>query len=493
MAPSIRKPEAVRALRLALDAAGFTFENVKHALNADDNLNTPPQQAPLVAQKLGDRPLATFIRLFVVAASATEQEARRALAPLELADAVAMGVVGLSRSRVHPTIRITPVDGLFFASDLEPPGPADDVPADYVMGIADSSRMLARLTIRRPVERALDLGTGCGYHALLAARHAEHVIAADINPRALAFAAFNALLNGMPNVECRQGDRFGSVAGLDFDLIVTNPPFVISPDRATLYRDSGLGADRVSQIIVQEAALHLRPEGTAHILMSWIHTPDGDWSQPLRAWVADSGCDAWFIRQASYDPLAYAIWWNQRLALDSKMTRYIDAVDRWLRYYEQLGITAMGYGATLLRRRQAERHRVRLDDAPQGGIGPGAADDLAHLWEVEDYLDDVDDAKLLQHRIGVAPGHRMEQTLQWRNGAFRTVDATLVREQGLQPRAEVDAPMAVLLTHIDGERTIAEVIEQTASVINAPSWDTFRADTLVVMRELILHGFLQLH
>ena len=73
------------------------------------------------------------------------------------------------------------------------------------MGVADSSRMLARLTFRRPVERALDIGTGCGYHAILAAQHAEHVIATDINPRAIAFTAFNALLNDAPNVECRVG------------------------------------------------------------------------------------------------------------------------------------------------------------------------------------------------------------------------------------------------------------------------------------------------
>jgi hypothetical protein len=300
------------------------------------------------------------------------------------------------------------------------------------------------------------------------------------------------LLNDAPNVECRIGDRFGSVEGLDFDLIVSNPPFVISPDRASLYRDSGLGADRVSQLVVQEAAAHLRPGGTAHILMSWIHTPDGDWSAPLRAWVAGSGCDAWFIRHASYDPLAYAIWWNQRLALENQMTRYMDAIDRWVRYYEHSGITAMGYGATILRRRTADHYRVRVDDAPQGGIRAGAADDLEHLFEVEDRLDELDDAALLEHVISVAPAHRLEQMLQWRNGAFRTVDATLVREGGLQPRAEVDAPMAVLLTMIDGQRTMAEVIDETARVINAPTWETFRADTLVVMRELIAHGFLQL-
>ena len=246
-------------MRRALQAAGFTFDNVKRALGADDALSTPPHHVPLLAQRLGDRPLATLIRLFVVGASVGEQDARRALAPLDLADAVGMGIVGTDRSRVHPTLRLTPArQDLVFASDLEPPGVLD-LPSDHVMGVADSSRVLERLTFRRPVQRAVDIGTGCGYHAILAAQHAEQVIATDINPRAIAFTTFNALLNDAGNVECRVGSLFEPVEDLDFDLIVCNPPFVISPDRATLYRDSGLGADRVSQLVVQEAARHLAP------------------------------------------------------------------------------------------------------------------------------------------------------------------------------------------------------------------------------------------
>ena len=60
------------------------------------------------------------------------------------------------------------------------------------MGVAPSSALLGNLTVRRPVERALDVGTGSGILAVLAARHAERVVATDLSERALAFAAFNA-------------------------------------------------------------------------------------------------------------------------------------------------------------------------------------------------------------------------------------------------------------------------------------------------------------
>ena len=65
--------------------------------------------------------------------------------------------------------------------------------------------------MRRPGEAALDLGTGCGIQALLAAKHAERVVATDVNPRALGFAAFNAALNGIETIELRDGSGFDPV------------------------------------------------------------------------------------------------------------------------------------------------------------------------------------------------------------------------------------------------------------------------------------------
>ena len=74
-----------------------------------------------------------------------------------------------------------------------------------MLGIVPATETLAHLTVRRPATRALDLGTGCGAQALWLARHSESVVAVDVNPRALALASFNASLNGIANVQCREG------------------------------------------------------------------------------------------------------------------------------------------------------------------------------------------------------------------------------------------------------------------------------------------------
>ena len=74
-----------------------------------------------------------------------------------------------------------------------------------------------------------------------------------------------------------------------------------------------LAGDSVSRSIVGEAPRYLRNGGLASILVSWIHAATANnWSAPLRDWVTESGCDAWFLRKGSYDPLAYAVLWNQR-------------------------------------------------------------------------------------------------------------------------------------------------------------------------------------
>ena len=96
----------------------------------------------------------------------------------------------------------------------------------------------------------LDVGTGCGIQALQAAEHADRVVATDVNPRALELTALGAALSGIDNVELREGSWFEPVAGEQFDLIVSNPPFVISPENDFVYRDGSGGRDEVSQLVV---------------------------------------------------------------------------------------------------------------------------------------------------------------------------------------------------------------------------------------------------
>jgi SAM-dependent methyltransferase len=208
-------------------------------------------------------------------------------------------------------------DGLRLVCDS---GEEDGQP-DVVRGATAAARTLAALIVRRPVARALDLGTGCGVLALTLARHSDRVVGTDGNPRAIDMARRSAQLSSISNVEWRAGDWYEPVAGERFDLIACNPPHVLTPED-----------------LVRAAGDHLVPGGLAHFLVNWPHAP-GDWAAPLRGWVP-AGCDALAIRLASRSPREHAETWLRD-----------DDAARWLDWYRDRGIEAIGAGLLVVRRR----------------------------------------------------------------------------------------------------------------------------------------------
>lgn len=96
-----------------------------------------------------------------------------------------------------------------------------------VMPITPMSHLLGEAVLAEvdDGDRVLDMGTGSGVNAILAASRAAEVVAVDINTHALAAARDNAVRNGVADrVEVRRSDIFSNVDGA-FDLIVFDPPF----------------------------------------------------------------------------------------------------------------------------------------------------------------------------------------------------------------------------------------------------------------------------
>ena len=120
-----------------------------------------------------------------------------------------------------------------------------------------------------------------------------------------------------------------------------------------------------------------------------------------------------------------------------------------------------------------------------------AADELVRLLHVDDRLEALSDAELLERVVRVPEDQRLEQVLRWSNGAFRTVDASLVRDGGLKPRADVDPPLAAVLARVDGTRTIDQVLEHAAHALGGNP-EAITAQALPTVRELLSQGFLTL-
>ena len=485
--------DGIQQLREALKTASYDAAHMRPMLRANTDTLTPrPADIPIIVRLLpkGDR-LSSLIRLFVVGLSVPESEARTALAPLSVERALRLGVVRRRSGAVEATVRILPSGDLLMAADRAHEGSAD-LPADHVMAVASSSIFLASLTVRRHVERALDIGCGGGIQTVLAAQHADKVIACDINPRALDFTAFNALLNGVSNVECRAGSFFAPVEGETFDLIVSNPPFVISPENALVFRDSGLRGDDVSRKVIREAAAHLREGGLAFILMSWGVAKDGSWPDRLRPWVADLPCDIWFLHHSVEAPLMHAASWNS--PLQSRPDDYGAALDRWIAYLGELGFAGVSYGATILRKRSGVVNWVRFDDVNEQNE-PASGEQIEQLMAAQDYIASLSDPhQLLDAKLTLTPTHRLEQVLRGRDGTFAVESASLRLERGIRFDAKVNAFTAHLLARLDGRITLRDAIAETAKQFAADGIDEaeFIKEAVPTMVRMLALGFVTL-
>ena len=269
------------SLRARFAVAGFTTERLEQTFGGG-RLSFAAVDIDVYRRRLeAGEPFAGLVRLFLLGLSLDVAEAAAALGsigcePLEQAGLLEEGG-GVERA----TVKIVPHGDLLIASDRDADGPTG---SGWVAGLHPPSVTLAKLTVRREVRRALDVCTGNGIQALLASRHAETVVATDINARALEIAGLNCSLNGSSNVELRQGSYFEPAGNERFDLITCNPPYVISPESTYAYRDSGLPGDTVSRLAVQEASRALTEGGFAHILISWAHPPGDPWST-LKQWL----------------------------------------------------------------------------------------------------------------------------------------------------------------------------------------------------------------
>ena len=250
-ADTILEREALALLRARFAEVGFTTERLEQTLGGG-RLSFAAADIDVYRRRLeAGEPFAGLVRLFLLGLSLDVAEAEAALGSIGREPLEQAGLLEEVDGDVRATVKIVPHGDLLIASDRDADGPTG---SGWVAGLHPPSVTLAKLTVRREVRRALDVCTGNGIQALLASRHAETVVATDINPRALEIAALNCSLNGSSNVELRQGSYFEPAGNERFDVITCNPPYVISPESTYVYRDSGLPGDTVSRLAVQEAA-----------------------------------------------------------------------------------------------------------------------------------------------------------------------------------------------------------------------------------------------
>ena len=440
-------PGTLPRLRETLVAEGYTDAGLAAALGGTAGFGLAAFDPAIVARRLPGGPLGDLVILFMLGGSVRRKRAERLFGRKPCLELEQAGLLSGDSETVRAEIAIHAWGELLLACDRHDTATR----ADHVVGVTPAAATLAHLTVRPAGAETLDLGTGCGVEALLAVAHSERVTATDVNPRAIEFAAMNLRLNGIGGVDLAAGSWFEPVAARCFDLVVCNPPFVISPDTTLVYRDGEEPGDGVSRRVVQEAAAHLSPGGFATVLCNWIQRREGEPEAPL-AWVRESGCDAVVLRYGLDDPVAYAASWNQALRTTDPSS-YEAALDRWLALYSDLGVRAVASGAVVLRRGAGGPQRAVALEALEAPTGPAGAQ-LERIFAALDLLAEGDEA-LLAARVQPAPGQAIEQTLEWTGAGYAGGGGLAVLEPGAGLAVEVDADLA---RRLGSGATVAEML-----------------------------------
>jgi len=304
----------VRALR----DAGFTEEGCARRLGVDPLLGVQYHHAPagrlgaMVRSAVGaippdwlawsgsDDPCDVLVGVFLAGESATAVALEQALGRAALDVALRTGLLVADGGSLRCPFCVYPIAGRHLVTDR--PGLRPGInpvsalyPETYILSAAaDRTRRLSRV---------LDLGTGSGVHALLAAGHADHVLGVDVNPRALEFARFNAALNDLPGVAFAEGDLFDPCpAGDRYDRIVSNPPYVPSVEHAagSNWFSGGPTGDEILSRILAGLDAHLSDDGLALLYAMIAHRADEPLRERMDAWLGGLGRWAVTVRAVPF-------------------------------------------------------------------------------------------------------------------------------------------------------------------------------------------------
>jgi len=446
----------VERLRDHLLETGYTIDGVRDRLgDVAASALAREELVPALRATAGGDPLAALIRLWWLGVEVDAGDLPAAV--------LESGLVRLTGTRARAEVHLQPweQDG-YVVSDrkVRPGDPA--LRPDHVVGAGGASANLAQLVTRRPVERALDLGTGCGVQVLSLAERAQRVTATDVNPRAIELARLSWRLSGVTRVEARTGSLYEPVADELFDLIVANPPFVISPGGELTYRESGAEGDDFCRDLVRRTPRHLNPDGQAHFLASWLHVEGEDWRERVGGWLRDGGCDAWVVERDVQDPAEYVELWL-RDAAEHGTAGYTEHYDRWLAWFEEHKVEGVGFGWITIRNSGTLDPVVRVEQLTHKVALP-----------VGDYVDDVLDAITTAHRVP-----DLDSAL------LRTAEGLLDERVGL-PGAE--DPMRIVLRQTTGLRRSREVGTVEAALAGVCDGELALGPLLNVIAELVGDG-----
>ncbi|MGW6278918.1 DUF7059 domain-containing protein [Kribbella sp. NPDC055071] len=470
----------VDALRQAFTTAGYTVEGVADRLGPQANGALARNETTLASRRTaGGDALDTMIRLFLLQRIVPEALVVQAFPAVDL---VALGIITVDGGDARALLDIRPFAEderqWWVVADLTPglDGRREAMRSDYVLGIAPASLSLIHLTVPIKAERALDIGTGCGIQSLHLADRVNQLIATDVNPRALQLARWTAALNRI-DLEVREGSLYEPVRDERFDLIVSNPPYVISPPGGGLtYRETGFAGDAVVEQLVRQAPYHLTDGGWCQLLANWTCVRGQDWQDRIAGWTGDRS--AWAVRREQLDPSEYVELWLRDAGLQGSPA-YTTRYDEWMRWLDEQDVEAIGMGWITLHNVEGELDAEAWPYEIERPIGPH----VLHRFERKEGLP----ADLTALHLTLADDVVQETSGQ--PGAEDPATIVLRRQRGMRRAEQADTVLAGFVGACDGDLSVGQILAALADLLDRSVEDVHR-DYLPKVRSLVIEGFL---
>ncbi|QRV02079.1 methyltransferase [Arcanobacterium phocisimile] len=342
---------------------------------------------------------------------------------------------------------------------------------DHVMGVGGATRTLASLAHYAPGQRVLDLGTGCGIHAILAAKAGAVAVATDISTRALEYARFNATLNGV-EIDVREGSLFDPVAGETFDVVVSNPPFVITPGEVrdnlgTMeYRDGGVPGDTLAATVVGAVGDYLSPNGSAYMLANWeiVGGNEPQWDAHPRQWFAGTELSALVIQREVIAVDGYVEMWLHDGGLRAGNTDYAPAYRAWLGDFRARNVSHIGFGYLVMggtaggtAAAPAKKFFDLRGAAPQ---------DMLSVIEAMRRAQHLDEETLSSLRLS---NSGIEEHRHYHPGDADPWLISFASSRSFSDQVQADTVLAGFVSVCDGELTVEQIIVALAQVLEIDS------------------------
>lgn len=441
-----------------------------------DAIRLPAVRAALRSDGSG---AAVLGRLFAYGDSVSSEELAKALPERTRALLLHCAIVSEEADRVRSRFRVMPFEQLYVLSDEM------DAHGDPVMGPgATTARLAAAMNVEEGAS-VLDVGCGAGTLALVAARRgAGSVVGVDLHPRAIVTSRINARLNGLA-AEFLQGDLTAPVAGRCFELIVSQPAFVIQPPdvESTTYLHGGARGDELTLRLLTELSPLLAEDGRGLVLFD---APIGDALPSVGRRVVEALADAKLIAanliSRGNDPATTAVGYSA-VRHPELGAGYAESVRRYHAHLAELGVS--GLVSALLSLQPA-------GDARPIGV-TRTVDDLSRFdgpavrrFEHAAKLVAGDDASLLSASVRVAPDAWLVQ--EQKAGEEGTRFKVRFEARTAQDHDLSDAAMLLVETVGTGS-SVADAVARFAERAGATP-DEIRDQVLAFVRESLIAGLL---